>query len=650
MTISVHKIIQYFRLLDVSKKKSYSSTSSPNCQLRSAPRIYEKDVSKSKYFKEAYDNHWFRGVDFTPSCCIGQSSALCFELPKSTELPNFRHHYQNYYEVENTFTLERHLGFSSTSNFVPMVIPPEGFNLPYKILFKINSLVQYGCLPVLAIDTNLFHMVDPQRIKVEYIESALNKLYQMKECCYEPVQWLEKQYQRYSTHRSLPVSSTISLDEGLVYVHRVQVTPSKIYFCGPEVNLSNRVLRNYPEDTDNFLRVSFVDEDMDKLHSADLVSHVDRETKLHQRVLSTLKDGITIGDKRFEFLAFSPSQLRDNSAWMFASRTGLTASDIRKWMGDFHEIRIVAKYAARLGQSFSSSRETVSVGRHEIEIIPDIELRRGEFKYCFSDGIGKISAELAQQVAKKCGFKEDHIPSAFQIRYGGYKGVVAIDPTSSTKLSLRKSMCKYKSENTKLDVLAWSKYKPCFLNRQIIVLLSTLGVKDRVFRRKQREIVNQLKMISSKPFKALDMMSPGESTNMLREMLICGFHPTKEPFLSGMLRTLCVSKLQELQLKTRILVRKGRAMLGCLDETRTLKYGEVFVQISIPRNKQLKGMSSLSSNGNGAKKSKYIVKGKVVVAKNPCLHPGDVRVLRAVDVPSLHHMVDCVVFPQKGRR
>ncbi|XP_027361274.1 probable RNA-dependent RNA polymerase 1 [Abrus precatorius] len=624
-------------------------------QLCNAPLIYEKDISINKYFKEVYDNHWFRGVDFTPSCSIGQSSTLCLELSQSVEFPKFRQHYRNYNEVDNSiFTIERHLGFYSELNFVPMVIPPEGFNLPYKILFKINSLVQHGCLPVLAIDINFFHLVDPRRVKLEYIESALHKLYQMKVCCYHPVQWLEKQYKKYSTNSLFPVSGAISLDDGLVYVHRVQVTPSKIYLCGPEVNLSNRVLRNYPEDTDNFLRVSFVDEDMEKLHSTDLVArsssiNVERETKLHERVLSTLKNGIAIGDKKFEFLAFSPSQLRDNSVWMFASRTGLTASDIRKWMGDFHEIRNVAKYAARLGQSFSSSRETVSLGSHEVENIPDIELRRGEIKYCFSDGIGKISAELAENVAKKCGCR-DKIPSAFQIRYGGYKGVVAIDPTSSTKLLLRKSMCKYKSENTKLDVLAWSKYKPCFLNRQIITLLSTLGVKDRVFRKKQRETVNQLKMISINPLKAIDLMPPGEIINLLREMLICGFHPTKEPFLSMMLQTLCASKLQELQLKTRISVKKGRAMLGCLDETRTLKYGEVFVQISHLRNKQFHDMSSLSSNRYGSNQSKHIIKGKVVVAKNPCLHPGDVRILRAVDVPSLHHMVDCVVFPQKGRR
>jgi RNA-dependent RNA polymerase len=70
-------------------------------------------------------------------------------------------------------------------------------------------------------------------------------------------------------------------------------------------------------------------------------------------------------------------------------------------------------------------------------------------KYVFSDGIGKISFELARSVAKKCDY--DPMPSAFQIRYGGYKGVVAVDPNSSVKLSLRKSMHKYDY----LCILVW---------------------------------------------------------------------------------------------------------------------------------------------------------------------------------------------------
>jgi hypothetical protein len=40
----------------------------------------------------------------------------------------------------------------------------------------------------------------------------------------------------------------------------------------------------------------------------------------------------------------------------------------------------------------------------------------------------------------------------------------------------------------------------------------------------------------------------------------------------------------------------------------------------------------------------------VLVTKNPCLHPGDLRVLRAVDNPRLSHLVNVVVFPRKVKR
>ncbi|RZC74895.1 hypothetical protein C5167_050384 [Papaver somniferum] len=152
-------------------------------------------------------------------------------------------------------------------------------------------------------------------------------------------------------------------------------------------------------------------------------------------------------------------------------------------MGDFREIRNVAKYAARLGQSFGSSTETLSVYSNEIERIRDVEIESNGTIYTFSDGIGKISSEFAHKVANKCGLK--CTPSAFQIRYGGYKGVVAVDPRAVKRLCLRKSMCKFTSQNTKLDVLSWSKFQPCFLNRQAISLLSTLGVSDYVFEKKQ---------------------------------------------------------------------------------------------------------------------------------------------------------------------
>ncbi|KAL1106721.1 hypothetical protein V6Z11_D04G224400 [Gossypium hirsutum] len=617
-------------------------------QLLGAPRIYEKDLSTAlSSSKELTDDEqWVREVDFTPGRCIGQSFAMCIELPRSVQLPRFDTSFY-YKKIEDNFVIEPGSPFSSNTDLVPIITPPTGFDLPYNILFKVNALLQHGYLPPTALDSRFFELVDPCRIETLFIEHALEKMHGLRDCCYDPVKWLNDRYKEYRKADKRPRPP--KLDEGLVAVRRIQVTPSKVYFSGPDVNLSNRVLRSYIKDIDNFLRVSFVDEELGKIHSTDLstpsTSSTDgKPSRIYQRILSTLRNGILVGDKKFEFLACSTSQLRENSIWMFASKPGLTADDIRGQMGHIHVIRNVAKYAARLGQSLSSSRETLEVHQDEIEEIPDIEVETGGNKYNFSDGIGKISAKLARQVAWKCGLRQT--PSAFQIRYGGYKGVVAVDPSSSVKLSLRKSMRKFEADSTSLDVLSWSKYHTCYLNRQIIILMSTLGVKDSVFKAKQKAFLARLDAMLMDPEKAkeaLEGIHHGEIVKVLREMLLCGYKPDSEPFLSMMLRTIRASKLLDLRTRTRISIDKGGILMGCLDETGTLEYGQVFVQYSTK--------PSQSSSGDfRSYQNSHVVEGKVVIAKNPCLHPGDLRVLEAVDAVVLHHMVDCIVFPQKGHR
>lgn len=102
--------------------------------------------------------------------------------------------------------------------------------------------------------------------------------------------------------------------------------------------------------------------------------------------------------------------------------------------------------------------------------------------------------------------------------------------------------------------------------------------------------------------------------------------------------TIYKSKLVELTRRARIEIAydKGRILMGTVDETGTLQYEQVFVSYS-----KYSGMKHVDAN---------ILQGDVVVAKNPCFHPGDLRKFQAVDVPALHHLVDCIVFPQKGSR
>ena len=77
-------------------------------------------------------------------------------------------------------------------------------------------------------------------------------------------------------------------------------------------------------------------------------------------------------------------------------------------------------------------------------------------------------------------------------------------------------------------------------------------------------------------------------------------------------------------------------MMGTVDETCSLEYGQVFVQYS--------------KNKSQPRNETQILTGTVIVAKNPCFHPGDLRKFDAIDKPGLHHMIDCIVFPAKGKR
>jgi RNA-dependent RNA polymerase len=60
-------------------------------------------------------------------------------------------------------------------------------------------------------------------------------------------------------------------------------------------------------------------------------------------------------------LGFSSSQLRSHSCWFFASNEDITADEIRASIGNFSDIKVVAKHAARIGLAFSSTMPSKEV-------------------------------------------------------------------------------------------------------------------------------------------------------------------------------------------------------------------------------------------------------------------------------------------------
>ncbi|KAG0266423.1 hypothetical protein DFQ27_009799 [Actinomortierella ambigua] len=423
-----------------------------------------------------------------------------------------------------------------------------------------------------------------------------------------------------------------------VLLRKVVVTPTTMYLIPPTIETSNRIIRRYQEYEDFFLRVEFADEGPDKIWSREGQINV----ALFNRIYATLVQGVQIGDRLYEFLAFSSSQLRENAAWFFCSDGGRnpTPNQIREWMGDFSRIKSIAKYGARMGQCFSSTRPITELSADRVKLLDDIE-RAG---MTFTDGCGMISPALAEYIRKR--LDKDVTPSAFQIRLGGSKGVLAVaawDPerrhtNADFWVGIRPSMNKFDSGHFVLEVIKTSNFIPSYLNRQIVVLLSALGVPDKVFLDLKDQMVREFDQMETSDLIAYRILAQqwdeSGTYRIMSAMIKAGFLKTGDIFLRNLLKLCKHQMLEDLAKRARIFVPQGAFLLGVVDETGTLEEDEIFLQIS-----------SIESPNKW-----QVVEQTCMIVRSPCFHPGDIRVVRAVDNPRLRHLHDVVVFNTKGRR
>lgn len=446
-------------------------------------------------------------------------------------------------------------------------------------------------------------------------------------------------------------------------IHSATVTATTIIFNAPSLEVTNRIIRQHSQYADRFLRVRFED-DKYRGNSRIYSATTNRMDAIFDRVKRTLTNGIVLGDRHYEFLAWGNSQLREHGAYFFASLPGvITASQIRAVMGQFDHEKIIAKRAARMGQCFSTTKPIqlrLPQVTREI-LIADVERNQ----YTFTDGVGKISLLLASlikhqlKIDKQREPDKQRLPSVYQFRIGGSKGVVAVaEDLKGVDLRLRPSQYKFPSEANGLEIIRWSSKENAKLNRQLILVLSALGVEDAVFLRMQAKEVDKLNAAMHSDQVARESLRHDVDANRMTlevaEMVDNGFRAANEPFVTSLLRLWRAWTLKYLKEKARLGIENGAILLGCVDETGTLrghynddqprpgatleekksKLPEIFVQVESP-----------------PESNKFEVKeGICVITRNPALHEGDIRVVKAVNRPALHHLRDCLVLPQTGDR
>ncbi|KAL2237326.1 UNVERIFIED_CONTAM: RNA-dependent RNA polymerase 6 [Sesamum indicum] len=636
-------------------------------QLASSPLVYyrtaDDDIEESVPFDLLDDDDpWIRTTDFTPSGAIGRCNTYRISARPRNGPSLFKA--LEYLRKLRVPVLDespgRTLRVQDEPDFgMPMSDPffclqyKEGIS--FKIMFLVNAVMHKGIINQHQMSEKFFDLLRSQPEELNIV--ALKHMCSYKRPVYDAIKALDF-VQKWLLNNPKLLERPREMDD-VVEVRRLIITPSKAYCLPPEVELSNRVLRNYKNIADRFLRVTFMDEAMQTLNKnvlmyyaspivRDITSNSNpQRTNMFKRVKDILVNGFYLCGRKYTFLAFSANQLRDRSAWFFAEDKNTGVANIKSWMGKFTQ-RNVAKCAARMGQCFSSTYATIEVPLTKVNSqFPDVE-RNG---YVFSDGIGMISADLAIEVAEKLQLGSNP-PCAYQIRYAGYKGVVARWPAKDdgVRLYLRRSMKKFESNHKTLEICSWTRFQPGFLNRQIVTLLSALEVQDDIFWRMQETMVSRLDWMLEDSDTAFDVLTASctDQGNTAALMLSAGFRPQTEPHLRGMLTSIRAAQLGDLRERARIFVPLGRWLMGCLDELGKLEHGQCFIQVSNPSIEDC--FVKHGSQFSETKKKLQVVTGLVAIAKNPCLHPGDVRILEAVDVPELHHLYDCLVFPQKGDR
>ena len=242
-----------------------------------------------------------------------------------------------------------------------------------------------------------------------------------------------------------------------------------------------------------------------------------------------------------------------------------------------------SKYAARIGQCFSTTIDTTASGSHGTvslaltrfgfkwstprvyDALPDIMSVTGQEH---SDGVGLISRECLNAVLLQIPFgpvnKEDI--SAIQIRFGGAKGVlVAWDFTklrnkariNGFDVCLRPSQVKFKAPYDNLEVVTIARRIPYYLNRNVILLGQHHNIPDQTFLDLQdNHITNLNKMLWDASFATAfipQLSGPDNAVmNILQSMLFAGVQPQNDPFLYSCLHCTRSHHLMNLRKKARV--------------------------------------------------------------------------------------------------
>ncbi|KAI0724457.1 RdRP-domain-containing protein [Cerioporus squamosus] len=414
---------------------------------------------------------------------------------------------------------------------------------------------------------------------------------------------------------------------------------------GPYPERSNRVMRKYYRNQDAFLRVNFEDENRLQLR---FDREVDLRKFVERRVKRILFDGLTVAGAHFCFLAYSQSALKEHAVWFVrpfqhveedGTTTDVTAASIIASLGNFRNLSFdpqltfcPARYAARISQAFTATEASTTVDVEDIQSEQDLFDESG---HAFTDGVGKISPQLAREIWQtlQSDGRKDAKTGRIRERTRSASEEAKFESTGSSTIEIAE---------------AFHKPGPYVLNRPLIMLLEGLGVPYEVFKSLQDEAVDAARRsIEFLEWSAhlLDRHGLGGSFRLSSALL--GLHKLGLGPLNGdvfwrqMMDFAINHVLRELKHHARIPVPgiHSWTLVGIADNYGWLEEDEVLVCVDAPDEAGL-----------------IYLEGPILVSRSPTIHPGDVQVVQAVGRPPAGSPFaqdpprNTVIFPIKGER
>ena len=408
------------------------------------------------------------------------------------------------------------------------------------------------------------------------------------------------------------------------------VTPTRHVFL-PSLPIAGSRLSRMISDKFSLIVVSFRDEYLNKSEN---------DPGIHQKVKDCWINGIEICGRKIFPLCSSASQLRENKAFFVNAESHQQVDEIRKLIiPDSSRFKSSAKYLSRLGLFCTSDQPAGIVAADMLEKIDDERAQDGSL---VTDGSGYVKQSLADKL-----FVEAKIvgsPSAIQFRYAGLKGVLTVLPDShnvfakcNKPILYRESQQKFESTHEEMGIVKVAKTHEVYLNRESITLLEGLylcneGMQNiwnfptTLIGHLENYLDETSKILENKD-NAKEELSNYIDQDVLEKISDSFNDIVIEPFFFRLLRCAHKIKVSDLCRRSNLPIKDGCLVMGIPDYSGKLETDQVFLQIC-------------KDGGNP-----LIVTGDVLIYRNPCLHPGDLRKVKAVDISELHYSKNVLILP-----